>query len=37
MVGEELRLGRRIAATVDATDALHEPHGVPVQFVVDQQ
>lgn len=36
MVGQELRLCFRVHAAVDTADALHQPHRVPVQIVVDQ-
>ena len=36
MVGEQAFLDLRVQAAIDAADALHQPHRVPVQVVVDQ-
>ena len=37
MIGHQLRFGVGGEAAVDAANALHQPHRVPVQIVVDQQ
>ncbi len=35
MVGDDAGLDLRVHAAIDAADALHQPHRVPVQVVVD--